>query len=287
MNTTEETDISLSLCEKFCVFYEDENFTKLLKSIKEVGIINPPVLSGNEVVLGGRRIRALLKLGIGKTKVKKVDVDELSAIKMAYYDNIFRISKAEEIFYIKRAYDFSKDINVVSQCLNINENYVRKILNLSNLPPKIIELLHFGKIDLKICEILSSLKNIEKFIPFLSKELSVSGKRKILLSAEKALQKLGEEKYDEITDILNSYEPEKKLYRIINPQLTQLHEEISKTLSEIRIIKVIPPENFEGEKIKIISEFTEDEFPKIKSDILELEKVLDKLFFIIRGFKIK
>lgn len=124
-----------------------ENVDDLVKSIREVGLLNAPLLidkkTGYRIVCGFRRVEACRRLDWSHVKARILDFNSkpIECVKIAITDNLFQrplnlIEQSRSIEMLSRFYpdvqSLSKELSVLG--LPYQETIVRKIKNLCRLP---------------------------------------------------------------------------------------------------------------------------------------------------------
>jgi ParB family chromosome partitioning protein len=125
---------------------EDDRFEELKASIAAQGLLQPvkvrPVEGGYELIYGHRRVAALRALGHETVEALVQEVDEQTALVQSIIENLHRDDLDEmeeaEIFHQLRQREFS---NVaIGRMIGKSEGYVRRRLNLLQLPTEVREL---------------------------------------------------------------------------------------------------------------------------------------------------
>jgi ParB family transcriptional regulator, chromosome partitioning protein len=124
-----------------------ENVDDLVKSIRDVGLLNTPLLiekkTGYRIVCGFRRVEACRRLGWSHVKVRMLDSNtkRIECVKMAITDNLFQrpLNLIEQSRSIEMLSRFYPDIHSLSKELSVlglpnQEAVVKKIKNLCRLP---------------------------------------------------------------------------------------------------------------------------------------------------------
>lgn len=120
---------------------DDEQRTFLAASLKEVGVINDPVVrvTGEgkyELVAGKSRLQELSNLGIDRVACKVLDVDKKTSLKMNVMENVARgtwdyISMARTIQELQKE---GAGMQEICRTFNRSETWIRRTLALLELP---------------------------------------------------------------------------------------------------------------------------------------------------------
>jgi len=133
--------------------FDEERLDELAESIRHLGVLQPLLVrvakSGYEIVLGERRYRAALRLGLARVPVQIVDVDDARAFQMALVENIQRedlgpLEEAEA--YRRLVEDFGLKQEQVAQRVGKDRSTVANALRILRLPGPVKEALVDGKL---------------------------------------------------------------------------------------------------------------------------------------------
>jgi len=306
----ENNQVPLSLIDS-----EDQTFRittetgidDLLDSIKNVGLINSPVLikkkSKYTIICGFRRIAACQILGLLNIEAKfpGSNANELDCIKFAITDNSFQrplnlIEQSKSLFMLS---GFFKDITSLANAasslgLPRNPSLIKKIINIYHLPLPIqngilsniislsmaVELGRFEKdAGITFAKIFNDLKlglNKQRELITLINEISLREN----IPAMKVVQESNVQK------ILNSEELDrtKKTERLRfylkkrrYPSIAQAEQDFESLVKELKLkkgMKLIPPKNFEGNTFVIKLYFNDLKNLQDHSDALK--KIIQK-----------
>jgi len=132
---------------------DDEQKAWLEATIKSMGVIQDPVVRRKpdgryELIAGKSRITKMKELGMEKVRVKVLDADDLTALKMNIIENVARgswdyISLARAI---KKMFDLGATMEDVCKTFGRSETWVRRTLVLLDLPEEIQEAIRAGKL---------------------------------------------------------------------------------------------------------------------------------------------
>jgi ParB family chromosome partitioning protein len=252
----------------------------LLNSIKEVGIINEPILRGKngvyQIISGYRRLQACKELGIGEILSKVYQSDEITneeCLKVVYYENQGRlgdIEKGELLLKFKRLCEL--DGNELTQrvlpFLGIPQSRrnFEKYVRLGELQREIKDAFYSQKITVEQAVILSEVpspSSIEMLNRvFLKLKLNANESKEVVKEIKEISirdKKGVKEIIDEIElnidqgDVKSdSFRRELKLMRY--PMLTSAQEEFKSCLKGLNIPKdvtMLHPPFFEGNYVEI------------------------------------
>jgi ParB family chromosome partitioning protein len=112
----------------------------LARSIKEVGLLHPPILrpveDKYEIVIGERRIEALRYLGAKEVDAVVLDISPIEAIKLALAENLARkdLTVLEEARGIREFLRYEPNMRKLSRALGRSKDYIRQTLLVFKLP---------------------------------------------------------------------------------------------------------------------------------------------------------
>jgi len=180
----EVTSLDLSLIEledKTFLVGNKENISFVQSSIKEIGLLNPPILRSNgekyQIVTGWKRILSCRELGFSKVLCTIYDTFELTendCLKMICYDNKDNFSDLEfgELIQLFKVLGHLEDKDLISDILPLlevppNRKNLDKYLGLASLDKVIKDTYYEDKITIEQCQMLSEL-NSSNQIPILN-----------------------------------------------------------------------------------------------------------------------
>jgi len=274
----------------------------LLDSIKNVGLINPPILikrkSKYTIICGFRRIAACRILGLLniEAKIPVSNANELDCLKFAITDNSFQrplnlIEQSRALFMLS---GFFKDITSIADAasslgLPRNPSLIKKIIDIYHLPSPIqncvlsnsislsmaVELGRFEKdAGITFAEIFNDLKlglNKQRELITMINEISLRENIPVM----KVIQ---ESDFQEIlqNDELDRTKRTEKLRFYLKkrryPSITRAEEKFEELVKKLKLgnnMKLIPPKNFEGNTFIIKLYFNNLKDLQAHSDILE------------------
>ncbi len=287
----------------------------ILDSIKNVGLINPPILikkkSKYTIICGFRRIAACRMLGLLNIEAKILgsSTNEIDCVKCAITDNSFQrplnlIEQSRSLFMLS---GFFKDITSLANAasslgLPHNPFIIKKIINIYHLPLFIqncvlsniislsmaVELGTFEKdAEITFAEIFNDLKlglNKQRELITLVNEISLRENIPVI----KVIQESG---FQEIlqNDELDRTKKTKTLRFYLRkrryPSITRAEQKFEELVKELKLgngIELIPPKNFEGNTFIIKLHFNNLKDLQDHSDTLEgilqnpiLKKILE------------
>ncbi len=298
------------------IFLEDERFRisyyfsleKLILSIQEVGLLNPPLVALRDkhfiLVSGWKRVLACIKLRISSLPVFITEEeDELKAFLAAFYENL----AAREFSLLEKAEILSK----LKKLGEDEKKIVQHYLPLLDIPPTLSHLesyLAFSQFESALKRIIheknmpfSSVKLLARFTPQVRKSLvplllpSGQNKLKGILEDLKEISRRNEIAPKEILsskEILDIMESEKlsplqkadKIRLILKkkryPALSSQKESFDALLKKLRLPKAIvvkPSPFFEGENFSVNFSFGNNE--ELKTTLLKLQELASKQKF--------
>ena len=291
------------------------NINHLVDSIKNVGLLNPPLLTRNNkkytIVSGFRRIEACLRLAWSSVEARILDSDthRLECIKYAITDNAFQrplnlIEKSRSIDMLAR---FFKDNSSLAEELSAmglpeNRSIIKKNKNICYLSQTIqngilsntISLstaLELGRLPqdagecfAKLFGLLKLSLNKQREIITLIEEIALREDISIMeVLAEYGLQKILSNKdldRNQKTRKIRNYLKQRRF-----PALTSAEKEFAEHVKKLELgsgAKLIPPENFEGTNYTLKLSFKNIVELKDRKAIFDaiiqnpaLEKILD------------
>ncbi len=282
----------------------DENIEGLSCSIRNTGLINPPIVisrkSGYAVISGFRRIRSVQKLGWSDLTARVLDLNtaSLECAKIAVTDNLMQhplnlIETSRAYKLLSGFFDNEQDLLKTASILGLPDNQLLagKIIKLCDMPLAIQDSIISNTVSLVIAIELGKLEYdagiaiaalFDKLKPGLNKQREILTLFYEIASRESvSIIKLLDE--DELQSILSSNEPDRNhvinklrqyLKRRRYPFITKAEGVFKKSVKKLSLekgMKIIPPADFEGNTFVLSLEFK-----KIKD--LEMQKEsLDKL----------
>lgn len=180
----EVTSLDLSLIDledKTFLVGNKENFSFVQSSIKEIGLLYPPILRSKgkkyQIVTGWKRILSCRELGFSKVLCKIYDSSELTdndCLKMIFYDNKDNFSDLEfgELIQLLKDLGHLEDKELITDILPLlevppNRKNLDKYLGLALLDKVIKDAYYEDKITIEQCQMLSEL-NSSNQIPMLN-----------------------------------------------------------------------------------------------------------------------
>ncbi|MEA3279010.1 MAG: ParB/RepB/Spo0J family partition protein [Thermodesulfobacteriota bacterium] len=290
----------------------------LINSIKNIGLINPPLLkmvgSGYTIVCGFRRINACKSLGRLRIEAVIVDFDvsRLECVKLAITDNALQrqlnlVEKSRSINMLSRFYSDYKSLSKAASVLGLPENpsLIKKIESICKLPRAIqnrilsetvslsvaIELGMFNSdIGISFANLFDDLKlslNKQREIITFIKEISIRDDISIMevLQGSDLLEILNDNNLD------RSQKSQKVRFYLKQrryPEITSADKQFRQNIKELRLgnnIRLIPPNNFEGATYILKLSFNN---PGELQDSLEVlnsicqKRSMNKFFFTVQ-----
>lgn len=146
--------------------FDSESLDELAESIKEVGIIQPLIVTKDgefyEIVAGERRYRAARQAGLDRIPVIIRDYNELEALQTALIENIQRedLNPVEEAMTYKRFNEeFSLSQEDIAKKVGKNRSTVANSMRLLKLDERVLQLINDKKLSTGHGKALLSLEN--------------------------------------------------------------------------------------------------------------------------------
>jgi len=122
----------------------EEDISGLAASIKEKGVLQPVVVrqrsDGYELVVGERRLRAAIKVGLSTIPAIVKDISESEMLELALVENIQRtdLNPIDEALAYKRLVDeFNLTHDEIAEKVGKDRSTISNALRLLTLPPKV------------------------------------------------------------------------------------------------------------------------------------------------------
>lgn len=279
----------------------DSEHESLMGSIKHLGLLTPPILKSDNgvytVISGFKRISAARCLGWANIEARVVnsDISDLQCVKLSIADNLVNrqlnfIEQARAISMLSKYFNekaLIKEAQIVG--LNVNSSLLRKLKDVMLLSSGLQRELLSGTISLTIALALGKMDkpaasalihlykslrptfNIQKEILTTSKEIALAGNVSVS-------QLLGDHFFSSTisnSEISRSQKIQKIRYKLKQmrfPVISRFEENYNKLLNQLNLpenIKLIPPENFEGDTYSIVFGFKNINEFKIGKKILD------------------
>lgn len=135
--------------------FDDEALSELSASIKEIGILQPPVVrrineNQYELIMGERRLRAAKLAGLGRIPVIIRETSDNELLREALIENIHRSnlnSLEEAAAYNQMLSDFGLTHDELAKRIGKSRPVITNTLRLLNLPPSVQKKLASGAIS--------------------------------------------------------------------------------------------------------------------------------------------
>jgi ParB/RepB/Spo0J family partition protein len=289
----DETDVDNP---SFIPFFLDKRYEILRESIKNLGVINLPIMkeiNGKfKIILGLRRIIAARSLGFKHINVRVLDVTDEDAIRLSAEDNYTKrgLSESEKAIYVEKLSTLGNSAQTIAKMLRgagiPNEDYVQRLLRISTLPYEILEALHNGKIDPKSTLKITRMEDIKKVVAMkvLSMDATLSERKQLIDLIDKVSNEdILKETEKEISEGYEIHSIIDMLLRANYPTMMRATEELEREISDLKI-KVIYPPNFEGDKIKVEFSFgTSEDLTLVHDEMEKFFRRANKIIRILRG----
>ena len=237
--------------------------SSLTESIKEIGLINPPILrqsqSELQIITGWKRLFSLKELGQEEILAKVYDLNEITdadCIKIIYLDNQERLSDLELAELITRYKNIcsANDETLINDFLPFlgipsSRKHLDRYLNLSSLDKEIKNAFYEDKITIEQCYLVSEISGnsqvpLFKLLLFKYNLNNNESRQVILLIEEIALRDLkpvsevilqAERNLDSETKGKNELRQELRKMRY--PDLASVEEKYRRILDELSLPK--------------------------------------------------
>lgn len=298
---TEDTFYKITTCNEI---------EELSNSIRDLGIINPPVLVHEKdqfsIVSGFRRIGAAIRSGLPKIQVKLINApkESLACAKIAISDNSYQrklnqIEQARAIHLLKHFYRSPKEISDVAGGLSLpaNQSIIEKLITIAGTDQTIQDYILSDTLSMTTALRIDQLNEkykipIAGFIQSLNVSLNIQREILILLTEiskreDKNLLEILSEK--SVTKIMNDDNMElkqktvqiRKLLRMRRfPELVFAEDAFSdcvKNLKLVPAIKLTPPKDFEGTTYSLQIVF--NSYKEILQHRKQFNEIIDNPFF--------
>ena len=274
----------------------------ILHSIKNIGLINPPILIKNKIkytiICGFRRIAACRMLGLLNIEAKILGsiTNEIDCVKCAITDNSFQrplnlIEQSRSLFMLS---GFFKDITNLADAasslgLPHNPSLIKKIINIYHLPlfiqncilsnsipfPMALELGTFEKdVGITFAKIFNDLKlglNKQRELITLINEISLRENIPVI----KVIQESGFQEILQNDELDRTKKTEKLRFYLKKrryPSITRAEQKFEELVKELKLgnsVELLPPKNFEGNTFIIKLHFNNLKDLQDHSDTLE------------------
>jgi ParB family transcriptional regulator, chromosome partitioning protein len=278
------SDIDLN-DDRYKISFGAEDVTFLARSIKEIGLITPPVVRLKKdnkytIISGFNRIGALFFNNETKVPVYQIDkkTDDCHCLLLAITSVAFKrpLTHVETIISIKRLSEFLEIQEMAKKSpavfnIQLSQSFIQDLLNIGSLPEKSLELIQTGNLSLKSAKKIACLdeNSISFFLDIFSNiKASVSVQLEIIqnileISAREGVHpdaifndmKTRNPLYDENSDIIVKTDQFRTMvFDQRYPVLSKTRQTIKDKIVSIKFpgtLKLIPPENFESRNYSI------------------------------------
>ena len=292
--------------QRYQISFSNENIAFLGQSIRETGLIHPPMvrpLNNQYIIVSGfNRIKASIhnKEDTIFVYTMKPDAGEYQCLLKSITALSFKrqLSQAELIRSIKFLNKFMDEKQIADKSaaifnMELNVIFIKDLLNIANLPEPALELIHKGNISFNTARrmqffqqetIKSFLKIFSKIKASNNKQLEIiqyimeiSKKDRINLKVFFQNQELQEIILNENrepllkTKLLREY-----LFKLRFPTFFKTRQKVQQQINHLKLgnkIKFVPPENFESQNYSI--SFNAKNYIEFKANIRTLNTVLE------------
>jgi len=288
-----------------------EDISSIQDSIREIGIINPPILmhkgEGYQIITGWKRLISSRELGHTQVLCSVYGSGKISdeeCIKIIYQDNRATMSELElaELIMLFRHLCSPDDKGLINNVLPLfripsSRKHLDKIIDLSSLQKEIKDSFYTGGITIEQAQMLSELTP-ENRVPILLNvilkyRLNNNESRQVIGNIEEITLRDQKSATEVINDLENAMDDNKKgknelrqhLKRIRYPALSKVEEEYKRQVDNLNLpkeVNIFVHQYFEGNDIELrLKVKSPEEFSKILSSLEDslqsgrIEKLLD------------
>ena len=277
----------------------------LIQSIRDIGLINPPVLIKQEsayiIVSGFRRVEAISILGGKKVtaQVAESQKHSLFCAKIAISDNVFQrplnlIERARAIQILSFFYDSSDDLASAAKALSLpgNISIIEKLKCISKLDEEIKEYILADTLSLSTALLLENSKEshqitIARLLNNLKLSLNKQREMVTLLSEISHRDRINvpeileEKSFKEImaNQDLDRNQKANKIRMLLKkrrfPEITKAESNFSACIEKLDLdhsTKLIPPKFFEGSTYTL--NFLFNSLEELKNCQIKLQKII-------------
>lgn len=271
--------------DRYKISFGLEDVAFLARSIKEMGLITPLIvrLMKNHkyiVISGFNRIRALCHNQTFKAAAYQIneDIEDYQCLLTAITAVAFKrpLTLVETIISIKRLSEFLKPEKIAKISpavfnMQLNQDFIRDLLNIGALPNLVLKLIHTGNLNIKSVKKISNLDkdSITFFLDVFSKiKATASVQLEIIqnileIAAREGIHpksvfqepKITNSIDDETSEIiLRTQHFRAMVFDRRYPALSRTRRTVQDKIDSIKLpgtIKLTPPENFESRKYSV------------------------------------
>jgi len=283
----------------------DTRIEDLILSIKNVGLLNPPILikkaSGLQIISGFRRISACLSLGMAQIPARILDSDrkKLECAKLAITENSLQrtlnlIEQSRSFYMLSGFYKDNDHLAGAASALGLPDNpsIIKKVKKICNLSREIQNGVLSNTISLAMAlelEMLEKDEGAALAILFDNLKLSLNKQREIITYIKEIaiidnisiLNLLTKSHLREIADD-NDLDKNQKINKIRLylkqrrfPEITRAEKELEIKIKNLKLssnMKLIPPKNFEASTYFLNLQFASME--QLRENKTEIEKII-------------
>jgi ParB family transcriptional regulator, chromosome partitioning protein len=287
-------------------FTHDCDIKSLAQSIKEAGLICPPIVRQSDdkyiIVSGFNRIKACINNHYETIAVHKInsEASEYRCFVQAITALAFKrqLSQAELIIsikYLDKFLDKKQIADKSAAILNVelNVRYIKDLLDIAALPEPVLDLIHQGNISFKTAKKMLSFQkeSIKSFFKIFDKIKASNNKQLeimqyiVEISKRDCIELKNFLKNQDIESIIlnKNKEPVLKtkllrdyLYEQRFPNLSKVRKKVKKKINNLKFgnkIRLSAPENFESQNYSI--SFTAKNYKEFKTNVKTLNNVLE------------
>ncbi len=293
--------------QRYQISFSNENIVFLGQSIRETGLIHPPMvrpLNDQYIIVSGfNRIKASIhnKKDTISVYTMEPDAGEYQCLLKSITALSFKrqLSQAELIRSIKLLNKFMDEKQIADKAaaifnMELNVIFIKDLLNIANLPEPALELIHKGNISFKTAKRMQFFQQetIKSFLKIFSKIKASNNKQLEIIQYIVEISKrdavnievffqnheiqkiILNEKSEPLlkTKLLREY-----LYKLRFPTIFKIRQKVQRKINNLKLgnnIKFVPPENFESQNYSI--SFNAKNYIEFKANVKTLNNVLEK-----------
>ncbi len=277
-----------------------EDISSIQDSIREIGIINPPILmhkgEGYQIITGWKRLISSRKLGHTQALCSVYGSGEISdkeCIKIIYQDNRATMSELElaELIMLFRDLCSPDDKELINNVLPLfgippSRKHLDKIISLSSLQKEIKDSFYTGGITIEQAQMLSELTPENRgpilLDVILKYRLNKNESRQVIGNIEEITLRDQKSVIEVINEVENAMDDNKKgknelrqqLKRLRYPALSKVEEEYKRQLDNLNLpreVNIFVHQYFEGNDLEFRIKVNSAE------DLLKISSYLESL----------
>jgi len=292
--------------QRYQISFSNENIAFLGQSIRETGLIHPPMvrpLNNRYIIVSGfNRIKASIhnKKDTIFVYTMKPDASEYQCLLKSITSLSFKrqLSQAELIRSCKLLNKFLDEKQIADKSaaifnMELNKRFIKDLLNIANLPEPALELIHKGSISFKTAKRMQIFQQeiIKSFLNIFSKIKASNNKQLEIIQYIEEISKRDATSIEvffqnhEIQKIILNEKSEpllktkllrEYLYKLRFPTIFKTRQKVQRKINNLKLgnkIRFVPPENFESQNYSI--SFNAKSYIEFKANVKMLNSVLE------------